>query len=144
MFIWAYIVAIVIFFIQKILGVLTRRWKRLSEKFNHTRVKAMVFMILVDAHLQFVSFMFFQQIKMPSFLEFKDKVNFIFALIFMFLALIFAVAGFIILKYVYSKKIKHLKYVYPEAGPKINSHYLYIILTGSGRKFVLGFIQSQY
>ena len=102
-----------------ILGKLTHKWKWISVKFNYTRVKAILFMILLDAHLQFISFMFFVQVKMPSFLQFKDKVNFIFAVMVMFFALIFSIVGFFLIKEFYSKNIKRLKYVYPEAGSNI-------------------------
>ena len=101
-------------------------------------------MVLIEAYIQFVAFMFFQQLKMPSFENFKDKINLAFAVIYMFFVFFFAFAGYALVSYFYKKQPKSFSYIYPGANQKSNSSYLMVIMTLSVRKLLLGYLQTLY
>ena len=59
MYIWAFAVSLCLFGLQRLAAQATTRWKVIHAKFKHTKVKGVIFMILIEAYIQFVSFLFF-------------------------------------------------------------------------------------
>lgn len=98
-------------------------------------------MILVEGHIQYISFLFFQQVKQqPSAFVFQDKLNLILAVMFMFVALVYTVGSFAIFSHLLSKK--KFKLLLPNTTKNKLADMVVLILLGPGRNLLLGFVQA--
>jgi hypothetical protein len=91
--------------------------------------------------VQYISFLFFQQLKQnPSALLFQDKLNLIVAVLFMFVALIYTVASFVIFSHLLSKR--KFKVLFPHGTQNKVMDMMMLVVLGPGRNLFLGFVQA--
>lgn len=142
MYLWNYAIAICIFLGFKILNKLTKKCSAINARFRQSSVNGAIGMVLLDAHLQFISFMFFRSYSLSFSLKFSDKLSLVFAILYMFIAFFFAFAGFVLYSNFCSSKKFMILFPYCKKNSKFGfAFWLFVI---SSRKIVLGAVQSFY
>ena len=109
MYIWNYAVSLAFFLINRFLALLFNKSAILRKPFFKTTVSSVVIMVLVEGHVQYITFTFFRQIRNPSIHIFMDKVNLSIAILFMFIAFIYTICSYSIYSwFLGSKKFRIL------------------------------------
>ena len=63
MYLEAYIYNVLLFISLKIIAIATKSWPLIHNQFKRNLINSVLIIILLDSHVQFVTFMFFEQVK---------------------------------------------------------------------------------
>lgn len=109
--------------------------------FERSSTFAVLFMVFIESHVQYISFTFFMQLKnFSSMLVFMDKVNLIICVMFGFITFFYALGSFTLFRY-FMKKSK-FKILFPISTGNQALDMLVTMFLGPGRSFLLGAFQT--
>ena len=141
MYLWNYILCLIIYVIQRAAYCFLSRCKISRKFFKRSTVIWLVIVMLVEGNVQFISFLFFQQVRQqPSALVFQDKVNLLIAVLFMFVVLIYTIGSFVLFSSLLSKK--NFRALFPNSTGNTLTDMLVLTALGPGRNLFLGFVQA--
>ena len=99
-------------------------------------------MILIEGHVQYITFTFFRQVRVSGALIFQDKINFAIAIFAMFIVLIYTISSFVLFSWYLTKK--KVAILFPFTTPNFLINMLLVFFMGPGRNLLLGVFQSFY
>ena len=140
MYCWNYLVSFATFIGFWGISKVFKKIKPIHNKLKSFNFVGNLGFMLIDAHIQFIIFMFFHQMQHPFFYNFYDKINMIFCLLYMFVALFFGFCSYPVFSYLCTKNKFQMAFPLCKKGSKFG--YFGVLYLGSIRKIFLGLIQS--
>jgi hypothetical protein len=140
-FLWNYPLCLLIYALQRLTFCFLSKCHISKKLFKRTTVILLLVIVFLEGNVQYISFLFFQQIKQqPSALIFQDKVNLVVAVLFMFVVLTYTIGSFSIFSYLLSKR--KLKTLFPSSTGNSIADMIVLIVLGPGRNLFMGFVQA--
>lgn len=139
MYLWNYVLSLIIYLVQRGSSWVCRLWG--WKILRRSTVLAILLMIFLEGNVQFISFVFFQQIKQqPSALIFMDKINMIIAVMFMFMVFAYSIGSFAIFAYLLGER--KFKKLFPKTTKNKLIDMVVLMTLGPGRNLFMGFVQA--
>ena len=142
MYIWNYLLSIAFFIINRFLAFLFAQTPSLYKIFQKSTIPSVLIIILVEGHIQYITFTFFRQVLNPHIRVFMDKINMIVSVLFMFVVVIYTLCSYVVYSSFLSRK--NLNILFPLQVKSKPLTMLLIIFNGPGRSLLLGLFQAFY